>query len=84
LGLHGRLARAADRSGDFDQHHIRHNDRQRLVPQHLKELATDLMTRFTLVKGVHPDTGIDRVHRVTAASTALLPSKFLMLAYHWR
>ena len=37
-----------------------------------------------LVKGVHPDTGIDRVHRVTAALLALPPSRFRPLVYHWR
>ena len=26
LGLYGRLACPADRSGDFDQHYMRHND----------------------------------------------------------
>src|SRR5436305_2328860 len=52
----------ADRPGDFGQHQIRHNDRQCLAPQQLQELATDQMARFALVKGVHPHTGIDRVH----------------------
>jgi hypothetical protein len=82
LCLCWRTACPADRSGDFDQHQIRHNDRQRLVPSHLKELATDEMAGFALVKGVHPHTGINRVHRVTAASPALPPSRFLPLAYH--
>ena len=41
LCLRWRTACSTDRSGDFDQHQIRHNDWQCLAPQHLKELATD-------------------------------------------
>jgi hypothetical protein len=40
------------------------------------------MPGLALVKGVHPYTGIDRVHCVTAASPALPPLRFLTLAYH--
>ena len=82
--LHWRTACPADCPSDFDQHSIRHNDRQRLAPHYFQKLATDEMARLALVKGVHPHTGIDRVHRVTVASPALPPSRFRLLVYHWR